>query len=819
MVVTTPRLALLRGLLFAIISVRSLGAAGSTPSSAEPQVYPRASSPTAKSVRPAPGWVATNPRSTQRLRLPGAAPHQYLASAAPGLPVRLHDQSQSAVKLVDLDRDGKNDLVLTTTGKIPDMPGASAEGQVHVLSPSGTALPGWPFRLPTRPLTNTPAVGDIDGDGDLDVVVLTLGDVSEPSTFEPFKLWALTATGTIKPGFPVSLNVPGDGWGTGFFTNGETPSPTLVDLDGNGVPEIVAVIPGSAWGTEAGVVVAVSGDARVLFRRVLPRSVPPGDFFDEFVQNSVPTVAHLTGRALPDLVVCVYALRPNAAEGSTTYLSVFALSPSGDILPGWPVRVPPGAANGIRDILDTGIAADLDRDGRDEFILSAPEYGAVPPRLHVIASSGSPVPGFPRDLPTVGDSPSYPSLADVDGDGYLDIVTLVPAHPARSDKHFLTAHNRFGNSLAQTAIPAIINGDFGQQLRQTRISLAEDASGRTCAVFPISQWPPNQANLQVNAWCIDGAAVPGYATVLPSLCGSLDCQTTRSISVGRDKGSDQVYAVLVDQSANVRRIEVFQSRRAIPWGQFQRDVASSGWSPDANATIAATYVLPSSAYSIGANGAEFHTDLRIMNPGQSRATVTASFYDQLSGQTISRPPFLIPSRNQASFDNVLQSLFGRSLGSFGPIRIETTAALIVSSTTNNVNGCNSGAVNGLWLPGLDATSATTAGLIVQLGLSQNPNTGYRSNLVFINPGAQVAMVDATLRRGDGSLVGSAKIGPLPANGFRQVSLGSFPGTSGLTDTGLYLEFAADQPILAFASVIGNASGDPFAIVASPDPRR
>ncbi len=49
-----------------------------------------------------------------------------------------------------------------------------------------------------------------------------------------------------------------------------------------------------------------------------------------------------------------------------------------------------------------------------------------------------------------------------------------------------------------------------------------------------------------------------------------------------------------------------------------------------------------------------------------------------------------------------------------------------------------------------------------------------------------------------------------------MSLGSFPGASGTTDTNLFLEFTSDQPVLSFASVINNASGDPFAIVAAAD---
>ena len=76
-----------------------------------------------------------------------------------------------------------------------------------------------------------------------------------------------------------------------------------------------------------------------------------------------------------------------------------------------------------------------------------------------------------------------------------------------------------------------------------------------------------------------------------------------------------------------------------------------------------------------------------------------------------------------------------------------------------------------------------------------------------------------MRKGDGTLLSSVTPPPLAPNGFLQTRLddaGTFPGVAGTTDTGLWLEFTADQPVLAFASVIHNVSGDPFAVVAVRD---
>ncbi len=233
-------------------------------------------------------------------------------------------------------------------------------------------------------------------------------------------------------------------------------------------------------------------------------------------------------------------------------------------------------------------------------------------------------------------------------------------------------------------------------------------------------------------------------------------------------------------------------------------------------------VIPSSAFVNGQNFAEFHSDVRVFNPTNSPVNVTPVLYNQANGQTIVAPApgfVTVPARGQVAFDNILATLFLQAKGAFGPIRFETSAPIIVSSGVNNVNACGNGSTSGQWLPGIDVGQALKAGTLVQLAASADGGSGYHSNVVFMNPGTAAANVTSKLRMGDGTLVAAFTLDPLSANGFKQINnlTAWLPSPNTITDTNLWLEFTSDQPVLAFASVINNASGDPFAIVMTAEP--
>ena len=96
---------------------------------------------------------------------------------------------------------------------------SSWEGPVYAWHYDGTDVPGWPV-VKSNPLT--PVVFDVDGDGDLEIIVCQRFQLSE-------QIYIFNHDGTTYPGWPQAM----DEWSEG--------PPSVGDIDNDGVIEICAV--------------------------------------------------------------------------------------------------------------------------------------------------------------------------------------------------------------------------------------------------------------------------------------------------------------------------------------------------------------------------------------------------------------------------------------------------------------------------------------------------------------------------------------------------------------------------------------------------
>jgi len=219
-------------------------------------------------------------------------------------------------------------------------------------------------------------------------------------------------------------------------------APIIADLDGDGTQEIVV---GNLvrWQIE---VYNADGTPRAGWPQVLRAEV-----------KAAAAVGDLDGDGKLEVVV-----------GDTRgYLHAFRHD--GQPMPGWPIKT--GPADATYRILARPAVADLSGDGRPEVILALSDG-----KLYVYGADGSLLPGWPASIGDAADTygnhvfDSSPVVADLDGDGQLEIV--VGAY----DKHAYAYHA--GGTLAWTfatgdvvlATPAVGDIDLNRPGLETVIA-------------------------------------------------------------------------------------------------------------------------------------------------------------------------------------------------------------------------------------------------------------------------------------------------------------------------------------------------------------
>lgn len=309
----------------------------------------------------------------------------------PGWPRNFNDHWMAAAPtLADVDGDGSPEVIVNEL--------VGTAGFVHILRIDGTEFSNnWPVPLDARPAV-TPSVGDVDADGEPDIVVHSTQS-----------RWVFGLDGLPKTGWPIT---------TGPRQRYSFQSPILAPLDGPGLSTIGAT----------------HGDTQLGLREPLfyidrpdgsPRPGWPIPIPERSWTFNTPTVLPLS-----DDQVGIFFGRP-LQESAGADAMLFGFDQDGQMLPGFPIV----KAGGLEGVIS---AADIDNDSELELLFGSNLLDTLTGRgfIHAYELDGSgEVPGFPL-RPRGFTFMNGASLGDINGDERLELVALSyitgPIHGADS---------------------------------------------------------------------------------------------------------------------------------------------------------------------------------------------------------------------------------------------------------------------------------------------------------------------------------------------------------------------------------------------------
>lgn len=370
------------------------------------------------------------------------------------------------VLVADLDGDSALEIASAHGG-----------GYLAVYDRAGYFKPGWPQRPADRELRGL-AAGDLDGDGDLEIVV-TAALGSKTNT------WVFAHDGALRPGWPQLGDESGYAYGV-FNDNA-----ALGDLDGDGASEIVvpsdvhyicaynsagAQLPansmygGKGWG-KVGVWESLEVELRGW------GTCNPGDGRQERYRanfaHGPAAIADLDGDGAPEVVATgnVYDCATAPYTSKYTGLFIFNADRSRFNQGGYDWRSPPvdtGSPlsedyNLIENTQPNPVIADLDGDGVMEIL-----FAGYDGRLHAFWLDRNERGNWPYAVTVPADGflrfASEPAVADLNGDGFAEVIFASWVQKGTHQTGRLHILDYLGNPLHEVDLPPAFGGDWNGAL-------------------------------------------------------------------------------------------------------------------------------------------------------------------------------------------------------------------------------------------------------------------------------------------------------------------------------------------------------------------